>query len=37
VGNVVTGNGIDLAWTGTGSGNLWIGNIYKTSNVPLPA
>lgn len=43
IGNTVTGNGhaapggADLGWTGDGTNNQWLGNIFKTSNVPLPA
>jgi parallel beta-helix repeat protein len=34
--NAVTGNGIDLFWTGTGKHNRWVRNAFNTSNVPLP-
>lgn len=30
------GFGADLGWTGKGQNNRWFGNIYATSNVPLP-
>jgi parallel beta-helix repeat protein len=34
--NFVKGNGLDLLWTGKGTNNRWIGNVFDTSNVPLP-
>lgn len=37
IGNVVTGNGTDLGWSGVGTHNRWIGNVFNTSNVPLPS
>jgi len=33
--NFVTGSGVDdLYWDGTGTGNVWFGNMCKTSSPP---
>jgi len=47
VGNNVTGNGLspdpilgfgaDLGWSGKGQHNRWVGNVFSTSNIPLPS
>jgi parallel beta-helix repeat protein len=34
--NIVTGNGIDLGWSGKGKHNRWDSNFFVTSNVQLP-